>query len=536
MKNKNYKFSLLGLILSILFSINVTAQTPSVVTGKVYPAGLNTPMVDVKVTIEGTETSVMTNTAGIFSIEVSSFPVKLVFSKATYDDQVVEVKKAIDITVIMRVSAKNDYGQDVGIRVDLNTESRDGILMMSSTDNQFRFWFDNRVYFDGAYYINDNTYQGVTHEIGNGFNIRRMRFAMKTLLYGHWGGEIDFDFADNEVDIKDAYARYIGRNWQIKAGQFREPMSLETMTTSRYITFMERAYATEQAPSRHLGIDYKVFGNHFFFEGGVFTSEAMNSLVKDQNKKKGTNGGWSVTGRAAWSPIKKDRQVLHLGISGSYRTPKIPELGDPINSFRYGENAETEINRKKYIDTDWIENSKSKTIIGFEGAYAYKNFRVQGEYLATAIHRDVDIVPAGEDLVKMHGYYISGSWILNNADYYYNGSDAEFSQIDFRDLKKGAMEVAIRYSFMDANTFANGSDVPFMPGGSGETYTLALSYYFNYNVKIMLNYAYANHDRWADGKGKHTTFDVDANGNDITPTGQGGIDFHTIQTRLLIAF
>ena len=89
---------------------------------------------------------------------------------------------------------------------------------------------------------------------------------------------------------------------------------------------------------------------------------------------------------------------------------------------------------------------------------------------------------------------------------------------------------------MNANTFKEGELVPYLPGGAGETYTLGLSYYFNYNVKLMLNYAYVNHDRWADGKGVHKTFDVDENGNDITPTGQGGIDFHTIQARILIAF
>ena len=37
-------------------------------------------------------------------------------------------------------------------------------------------------------------------------------------------------------------------------------------------------------------------------------------------------------------------------------------------------------------------------------------------------------------------------------------------------------------------------------------------------------------------KESYKTFDVDAYGNDITPTGQGGIDFSTIQARILIAF
>jgi len=495
------KYLLLGVFFTLLISSTAFSQADLIVTGKVFPAGMITPMRGVTVQLQGSDASiVLTDGEGAFQIEVPSFPVDLIFNKETYQQQIVTVKKAADITVYLHPMghATNDYGQQVGMRVKLNPESRDGILMFSSTDNKFRYWFDNRVYFDGAMYFGDNTYQGEENTIGNGVNIRRMRFALKTILWGHWGGEIDFDFGNNGVDIKDAYIRYIGKNWQVKAGHFREPFSMETMTTSRYITFMERPYATEQAPSRHLGVDFKMFANHLFFEGGIFSSTIANDLIRDQNKKIG-----------AWAPIKKDKTVLHLGIAGSYRTPKIPELGDPVNSFRYGENAETEINRKKYIDTDWIENSVSKTILGTEAAYAWHNFRVQGEYIMTRIQRDTDKVPEGEDKVKMGGYYLMGSWIISNGDYYYNMADAEFSNIDFRDNKKGAFEVALRYSFMDANTFKDDELKPWMPGGSGETYTLGLSYYFNYNVKLMLNYAFVNHDR---------------------------IDFHTVQARLLIAF
>lgn len=539
MKKSNYsKLSLLGLIMLFLFSGNVYSQEENVVTGKVFPAGMQTPMRGVSVQIQGDDASrVITDGIGFFKVNVSSFPVNLVFFKENYGEHVVTVKKASDIVVYLVAEKElNDYGQEIGVQVSLNPESRDGILMFSSDDKRFKYWFDNRVYFDGAFYMGDNTYQGEENAIGNGVNIRRMRFAMKAIIWGHWGGEIDFDFGNNAVDIKDAYIRYIGNNWQVKAGNFREPMSIETMTTSRYITFMERPYATEQAPSRHMGIAYKTFTNHLFFEGGVFSSNIANDFIRDQNKSKGTNAGWSVTGRLAYAPIKKDRMVLHLGVSGSYRVPKIQEIGDPINSFRYGENAETEINRKKYIDTDWIEDCQTKIIFGTEVAYAVKNFRVQGEYLMTRIQRDVDEVPVGEDKVKLGGFYVMGAWLINNADYYYNMSDAEFSQIDFRNFNKGAFEVAVRYSYMDANSFKDGSDIPFLPGGAGETYTLGLSYYFNYNVKLMLNYAYVNHDRWANGKGKYKTWDINAAGEDITPTGEGGIDFSTIQARILIAF
>ena len=538
MKSNYAKFSLLGLIMLFLFSGSVYSQEDNIVTGKIFPVGMQTPMSGVSVQIEGDDVpAVITDGTGFFKLNVSSFPVNLVFTIQDYGKEVVTVKKASDISVYLSAAkTKNAYGQEVGVRVSLNPESRDGILMLSSTDKQFKYWFDNRVYFDGAMYFGDNTYQGEDNAIGDGVNIRRMRFAMKAIIWGHWGGEIDFDFGNNAVDIKDAYIKYMNNNWQIKAGNFREPMSMSTMTTSRYITFMERSYAVEQAPSRHMGIAYKTFSNHMFFEGGVFSSKIANDLIRDQNKSKGTNAGWSVTARFAYAPIKKDKQVLHFGISGSYRTPKIQEIGDPINSFRYGENAETEINRKKYIDTDWIEDCQTKIIVGTEFAYAIKNYRVQGEYLMTRIQRDVDEVPEGEDLVKLGGFYLMGAWLINNADYYYNMGDAEFSQIDFKDHNKGAFEVAVRYSYMNANTFKDGDLTPWLQGGSGETYTLGLSYYFNYNVKFMLNYAYVNHDRWANGKGKYKTWDVNAAGQDITPTGKGGIDFSTIQARLLIAF
>jgi phosphate-selective porin OprO/OprP len=537
-KAMTQKLTLLGMILIFLFSTNVFSQEENIITGKVFPAGMLTPMRGVTVQIKGNPSSaVITDGDGFFSLKVPSFPVTIEFIKDNYQKLERDVNKPGDLVVyLIAGKAKNDYGKSVGVRVTLNPESRDGILTLSSTDKRFKYWFDNRVYFDGAAYFGDNTYQGDENKIGNGVNIRRMRFAMKTILWGHWGGEIDFDFAYNEVDIKDAFVRYIGKNWQVKAGNFKEPFSMEQTTTSRYLTFIERPMVSKMDPSRQLGISYRRFGNKYFLEGGLFSSKVANDLMQDQNKKKGTSAGWSVTARAAFAPIKKDKMVLHFGVSGSYRTPKIPELGDPENAFRFSTRAETSINRKKYIDTDFIEDSKGMALYNFEVAYAVKNFKVGGEYLGATIYRDTDKVPTGEDKPRVKGFFLYGAWLINNADYYYNMAEAEFSQIDFRNNKKGSFEVALRYTFIDANSFNGDDPIPYIAGGSGEAYTLGLNYYINYNVKVMFGYSYINHDRWADGKGKYPTYDVDDHGNDITPTGKAGIDFHMIQARIEIDF
>ncbi len=512
------------LLITFLFSGAAFAQ--HTIKGTVFPNGMHTPIKGAAVYEKNNpDNKVLTNNDGQFELHVAKVPAEIVVDFENYEPQFIEASDNVLAEVYLSVAkkSKNDYGKSVGVRVHLNPESRDGILVLESADNQFKYWFDNRVYLDGAAYFGDNK------DIGNGVDIRRMRFAMKALLWGHWGGEIDFDFANLEVDIKDAYVRYLFKKGQVKAGNFKEPFSMETTTTSRYLTFMERPMINKIAPSRHIGIAVRKFGQKYFFEGGVFFSEPRNPLMQDQNKKAGQNSGYSLTGRFAYAPIRKDRLTLHFGVAGSYRTPKLVELGDPADSYRFSTKAETSINRKKYLDTDFIENVKYNTLLGLEAAFAYKNFKVQGEYMRSDISRYVDKVPDGEDKAQVHGFYAMGSWIIFNGDYYYNIGEAEFSQINFRNNRKGTLEMALRYDFADANSFKDGVDIPFVTGGSSEGYTIGLTYYFNYNVKVMLNYSYINNDRWADGKGKYDTY------KDL-PTGQAGIDFSMIQTRIEIDF
>jgi len=518
------KVTLTMLLIAFLFGGSAFAQ--HTIKGTVFPNGMHTPIRGAIVYEKSNPANkVFTNNDGQFNLNVKTVPVEIVVDFENYQAQTINADESVLLEVYLNVAKKttNDYGKSIGVRVKLNPESRDGILVLESADNRFKYWFDNRVYLDGAAYFGDNK------DIGNGVDIRRMRFALKTLLWGHWGGEIDFDFANLEVDIKDAYVRYLFNKGQIKVGNFKEPFSMETTTTSRYLTFMERPMINKLAPSRHIGIAVRKFGLKYFFEGGVFFSEPRNSLMQDQNKKSNQNSGYSLTGRFAFAPIRKDKLTLHLGVAGSYRTPKLVELGDPVDSFRYSTKAETSINRKKYIDTDFIENVKYNTLLGLEAAFAYKNFRVQGEYMRSDIQRDADKVTEGEDKAKVNGFYAMGSWIIFNGDYYYNMGEAEFSQINFRNNKKGTLEMALRYDFVDANSFKDGVDIPFVAGGSSEGYTIGLTYYFNYNVRVMLNYSYINNDRWADGKGKYDTY------KDL-PTGEAGIDFSIIQTRLEIDF
>lgn len=99
--------SFIVLIFALFLSASTTAQKENIVTGRVFPAGMQTPMRDVKVHIEGNDSIfTITDNSGNFSIKVESFPVKLVFSKKTYQTQIKKVKKAVDLSVYMMAGGK----------------------------------------------------------------------------------------------------------------------------------------------------------------------------------------------------------------------------------------------------------------------------------------------------------------------------------------------------------------------------------------------------------------------------------------------
>lgn len=423
----------------------------------------------------------------------------------------------------------NQYGQEVSA-LSLSGESQDGFLKFTSKDNSYAFWFDNRVYFDGAVFSNK-----ALNPIGNGVTIRRARFAIKAVMWNNWYGEVDVDFAGSALELKDAYLKYTfdSGNFNIKAGHFRESFGMETLTTSRYLMFMERSYSSKLDPSRHLGVQLHYANDRYLLTGGVHFNTVGEleevTFSQDANKDLGKDEGYSFTGRAAYRPILDDEKVLHLGVAASYRTPKT--TAEVPDSYRFSTRSNTSINRKKYIDTDDILNVDNMNLLGLELAGSYKGWMFQGEY------RNVNINRMGAlSSINLNGFYMQSGYLLFGGKYNYNAADGEYTRIT-RGKKYGDLEVALRYDYVDANDMDAG-----IYGGSAEGYTVGLNYHVNPNVKFMLNYSYNNHDRYANGKGK-LYIGHDINGNltkdpaaAVETKGNAGDDFGMLALRMEIDF
>ena len=357
-------------------------------------------------------------------------------------------------------------------------------------DGKFSFELGGRLMIDAAGYDED------LNRLGDGTELRRARLDAEGRMFGDWGYEFEIDFADGDADIKDAYISYDGfAASRIKVGQFKEPFSLEELTSSRYITFMERALPNELAPGRHIGIGADTRWDQWTLAGGVF-GESFDDDVDDEG-----NEGWGLTGRVTYAPWQEDRRALHFGLAASRRWT------DSMDEAKFDSRPESHITDVKYLNTGTISNVETIDRYGLEAATVLGPWSLQGEYIHTTLNRD-----SGMSDVDMDGWYLQASWFLTGESRNYKFKKGAFGRVKPRN-GYGAWELAGRVSELDLND----EDIQ---GGEERNWTLGLNWYINPNVRVMANYISVDNDVFADDDG-------DVIGND---------DPNIFQTRLQLDF
>lgn len=423
-------------------------------------------------------------------------------------------------------------------KVPANLYFNNGKLTFESNDKAFKLWLDNRIYVDAAVYSPTTDISGLSSKpnkdlefddgkfrFDNGIIIRRARFAIKTTLYEKWSAELDLDFAYNEIEIKDMWVGYkFNDNISIKAGNFKEPMSMERLTSSKYLANMERPMAVQMfATGRRLGIAATAWDKHWWVSGGFFGSE-VSILQKEKNRG---SDGYGFTGRAAVSPILRDDMTLHIGAYGTYRTPEALGAENRLVEFRTF--PESRVDRRRYVRAE-IANVNHYTTTGVELAYKYRKLLVYGEYMFTTLSRyrlsgtdKIDLKNATFD-----GWYATASYMILGGQREYACDDAEFGPMTVS-KKGGNLELAARVSTVNLNDFQDATSV--ITGGEATSYSASLNWYPNRNILIGLNYIFMDNDKYADDKG-HITM----GGTSLKDALPKGVDFNIFQMRLLVSF
>lgn len=123
-------------------------------------------------------------------------------------------------------------------------------LKVESQDGAFKFQVGGRVMVDTAIYDKDKT------SLGSAAEIRRARLFAKGTVYNDWFYKAQIDFASDDV--------------KITIGNQKEPFSLEELTSSKYITFMERGLPNAFSPGRDIGISASTHGEKWGTKAGFY--------------------------------------------------------------------------------------------------------------------------------------------------------------------------------------------------------------------------------------------------------------------------
>lgn len=446
----------------------------------------------------------------------------------------------------------NQYGQTVE-SIPVEASVQDGILVFQNKKQNYKMWFDVRIQADAAVYFGAPEFcakeldgKSNTSHIGNGMSIRRARFAVKAQLSKNWYGEIDTDWTSGLPELKDAYLAFNGvEGLEIKAGNFKENFSLSRNTTSRYLMFMERPMVTSLAPSRHLGLNVKYAYNWLWLSAGVFGPELKSAeeltYMEDGNKDYGYNEGLSYTGKVVFRPVLKDNASLHIGGAFSYRNPKLTST-DGYFVGRYSSRNSTNINRKKYLDTNDVKGLDHELAWTVELAGHYEFLRFESAFIARGMYLDQAVNPKPAQWAQ--GWYAEAGFLLFGGSQNYDAGGAKYTRTT-SERKWGNLELTARYEYCDFNTGDlfnfNAADSDIL-GGSAEAVAIGLNYYPIKNVKIMLNYQYNNNDRYANAKGNsYVGYDLSGAPTKnpskvVAPDGKAGVDYHMLALRFQVAF
>lgn len=338
-------------------------------------------------------------------------------------------------------------------------------LEMESRDGKFAMGISGRIQAD-AYAIDDD--DSTVNPMGNGMEFRRVRLAVAGKMFGDWRYKLEADYAGNAISIADAYIETdLAEGLGIRAGHFKEYYGLENLSSDNYNTFMEASLASIYTPSQVMGVgmtytDGKLFG----VQGGFFTPGVANGGV-------GESSDWSTTGRAYIAP-KVGSGIIHVGLSGSYRGFE----SSATTKFEQRPEAHA---AEKVLRTGNITNPVNEVRFGPELAAIFGPVTVQGEYSWSEIER-----ANGLASVSTEGGYAEASWFVTGESRNYGVKTGTFG----RTKATNAIQLAARFSHLALDDQA----LTDARRGVENNVTLGANYYFNPNVRLMLNYIRADVD------------------------------------------
>ena len=326
------------------------------------------------------------------------------------------------------------------------------------------------------------------YDFNNGTAFRRARIGLEGTALKWWNYRLEVDFAGNAVGITDAYLQYTKiPKTVLTLGQHKAPFGLESNNSDNYNMFLERGMFTNAfgnagaerrigisaayAPKETVNVAVGLFGDN------ESISRSTNTSVTDTPDE-----SWGVNGRATWEPVFDTGKIVHLGVSGYYRTALkvVNAAGDVEDAVRLTDRPNIRVDNGNIADSGIITNTRSLRYGGLEAAGVFGPLTIAGEAGRLWLDR------TGFDNEHFTGYYGYAAYMLTGETRPFRGGN--FDRVrPFRELGKdglGAFEIALRYDHIDLKN----TPVLARAGNEASSVTLGLNWYFNPFAKLMFNW------------------------------------------------
>jgi phosphate-selective porin OprO/OprP len=298
---------------------------------------------------------------------------------------------------------------------------------------------------DAATFVTSKQFEG----FDSGIELRRARVYAKgdCLLVLPVSYELEVGYIPNEFYIENSYLSFKDIAWigELKMGQFQPPMSMEMITSSRDLRFMEPAgpvQALASGTSVGIQIGQPILAQRMTWRMGLFThgvgtdyGDASEDYARTITR---------VTGLPFWTETEDgSTRALHLGLSASAQYS-----GNRV--IRYRTRPESHL-APYVIDTGDIAAEDALTV-GTEIAYINGPFCIQGEYLHSWVGEKNGRIPT------FNGLYTSASWFITGESRPYDRYEGVFGRVipkhnfNFGRDGWGAWELAGRWSYVDLNS------------------------------------------------------------------------------------
>ena len=375
---------------------------------------------------------------------------------------------------------------------------------------------------DSGWIHQDTASEKAYGQIQDGSDFRRARLSAKGSVTEttNYFFQMDFGFFGRptftDVWVEQTKVPFFGN---VRIGQWKQPFSLEVVSSFRYTTFMERSVLFQPlTPFRHLGIG---FYDHSDDLSTTWAASAFRTGQDQFGATLSSDGGYGSSERFTWVPSWEcdGKNYLHLGVGHFFNAPP----GDTVNfrtipEFFVGANGPGAVgtsgqavpggsNGTPFFVATGNLNVPYYNVLGSELLWVRGPVSLQSEAMVNLVNQGGGSTAVLPGAYAQMGYFLTGEHrpydrktgaidrVIPKSNLGYDGKSCQTGH--------GAWEVAGRWSYLDLNDSA-------IRGGTIMDYTAGVNWYWNPYTKMVFNYVHAVSDTAAFPKAQTDLFGVRA--------------------------